>query len=91
VRDTQPINLVGAFETPIQETDSAGRVRLAAAALAKHTLDVESAYSERPVGSWVTHVGERTVALADLGKAVTFGELVTGVGEQVTAALGQPA
>ncbi|MFG2044511.1 type I-E CRISPR-associated protein Cas7/Cse4/CasC [Dactylosporangium sp. NPDC048998] len=91
VRDTQPINMVGAFETAIQETESAGRVKLAAAALADHVLAVEKAYGERPVGSWVTQVGEQTAALADLGKAVTFGELVTGVGEQVTAALGQPA
>jgi len=91
VRDTQPINMVGAFETPVRETDSAGRVALAATALANHVREVEGAYGERPVGSWVTQVGERTAVLADLGKAVTFGELVTGVGEQVTMALGQPA
>ncbi|MEV8515213.1 type I-E CRISPR-associated protein Cas7/Cse4/CasC [Dactylosporangium sp. NPDC051484] len=91
VRDTQPINMVGAFETAIQETESAGRVKLASAALADHVLAVENAYGERPVGSWVTQVGEQTAVLADLGKAVTFGELVTGVGEQVALALGQPA
>ncbi|GAA1791211.1 type I-E CRISPR-associated protein Cas7/Cse4/CasC [Planosporangium flavigriseum] len=91
VRDTQPINLVGAFETPIRETHAAGRVELAAAALAKHTVAVENAYGERPVGAWVTQVGEQTVALADLGKLVTFDELVNGVGEQVAVALGQPA
>jgi len=91
VRDTQPINMVGAFEEPIRETDSAGRVARAAAALADHVRAVEGAYGERPVASWVTQVGERTAVLADLGKAVTFDELVTGVGEQVTVALGQPA
>lgn len=91
VRDTQPINMIGAFETPIRETNAEGRVRLAAEALAKHTLDVERAYGEQPVATWVTQVGERTAVLADLGKAVSFRELVVGVGEQVTAALGQPA
>jgi CRISPR system Cascade subunit CasC len=91
VRDTQPINLVGAFETPIRETNAEGRVRLAATALANHSRDVERAYGDQPVATWVTHVGERTAVLADLGKAVSFRELVTGVGEQVTAALGQPA
>ncbi|MEV4135496.1 type I-E CRISPR-associated protein Cas7/Cse4/CasC [Dactylosporangium sp. NPDC049742] len=91
IRDTQPINLIGAFETPIRETNADGRVRLAAEALAKHTLDVERAYGEQPIATWVTQVGERTAVLADLGKAVSFRELVTGVGEQVTAALGQPA
>ncbi|MEV0609517.1 type I-E CRISPR-associated protein Cas7/Cse4/CasC [Polymorphospora rubra] len=91
LRDTQPINLVGAFETPVRETHDAGRIELAAAALAEHTVAVETAYGERPVASWVTQVGEKTAALADLGKAVSFSELVTGVGEQVTVALGQPA
>jgi CRISPR system Cascade subunit CasC len=91
LRDTQPINLVGAFETPVRATHAAGRVEQAAAALATHTVAVESAYGERPVASWVTQVGEKTAVLADLGKAVSFTELVTGVGEQVAVALGQPA
>ena len=91
VRDSQPINLVGAFETPVRETYAAGRIELAAAALAKHTAAVENAYGERPVASWVTQVGDQTAVLADLGKAVAFDELVNGVGEQVTLALGQPA
>ncbi|WP_432969412.1 type I-E CRISPR-associated protein Cas7/Cse4/CasC [Dactylosporangium sp. CA-233914] len=91
IRDTQPVNLVGAFETPIKETDTAGRVRLAAAALAKHTRDVEAAYGEQPLHSWVTQVGEHTAVLADLGRSVPFRDLVSEVGEQVGAALGQPA
>lgn len=91
VRDSQPINMVGAFETPVISTESTGRVRQAADVLAKHITDVENAYGERPVGSWVTQVGDRTAALADLGKAATIGELVTGVGEHVTGALGEPA
>ncbi|GAA1873438.1 type I-E CRISPR-associated protein Cas7/Cse4/CasC [Asanoa iriomotensis] len=90
VRETQPINLVGAFEKPVRETYAAGRVELAAAELAKHATEVEAAYGERPVGSWVTQVGDRTSVLTDLGKAVTFDELVAGVGEQVAVALGQP-
>lgn len=91
VRDTQPINLVGAFETPIGETHAAGRIAQAAAALAKHTIAVESAYGERPIASWVTQVGEQTAVLTDLGKTVSFGELVTGVGEHVAMTLGPTA
>ncbi|GAA1740578.1 type I-E CRISPR-associated protein Cas7/Cse4/CasC [Luedemannella helvata] len=91
IRDTQPINLVGAFETPVREKVGAGRIAAAAAALAQYTGAVESAYGERPVSSWVTQVGEQTAVLADLGKAVTIDELVAGVGEQVAAALGQAA
>lgn len=91
IRDTQPINLVGAFETPIRETHEAGRIKLAAAALAEHAVSVESAYGERPLAGWVTRVGEQTSALADLGKAATLDELVNEVGEHIGAALGQPA
>ncbi|GGN93983.1 type I-E CRISPR-associated protein Cas7/Cse4/CasC [Actinoplanes lobatus] len=91
LRDTQPINLVGAFETPIRETHEAGRIKLAADALADHTVAVENAYGEQPVASWVTRVGDQTAALADLGKSTTLGELVNEVAEQVGLALGQPA
>jgi CRISPR system Cascade subunit CasC len=91
IRDSQPINLVGAFETAVRETAADGRVAIAARALAEHTRAVEAAYGERPLVSFVTQVGERTAVLADLGKAVTLDELVSGVGEQVAAALGQPA
>jgi CRISPR system Cascade subunit CasC len=91
VRDTQPINLVGAFETPVRANDTTGRLEVAATTLAKHTVAVETAYGERPVASWVTHVGEQTKALADLGTSVTIDELISGVGEQVAVALGQPA
>jgi CRISPR system Cascade subunit CasC len=91
LRDTQPINLVGAFETPIRETEEAGRIKLASAALAEHTAAVEGAYGDQPVASWVTRVGEQTAALADLGKAVTLNELVDEVAQKVDVALGQPA
>jgi CRISPR system Cascade subunit CasC len=91
VRDSQPINLVGAFETPVRETEKAGRVELAATALAQYAAEVEGAFGEQPVGSWVTHVGAQTAVLADLGESVTFGELVVGVGEQVAARIGQQA
>ncbi|GHJ47250.1 type I-E CRISPR-associated protein Cas7/Cse4/CasC [Catellatospora sp. TT07R-123] len=91
VRDTQPINLVGAFETPIRETEAAGRIKLAAEALAAHAKSVEQAYGEQPVATWITHVGTQTAALADLGPVVPFATLVTSVGEQVAAALGRQA
>lgn len=91
VRDTQPINLVGAFETPVRESLTTGRLELAAEALAKHLQAVEGAFGERPVGSWVTRVGDRTAVLAGLGTPAVFGELVTGVGELVAANLGRPA
>lgn len=91
VRDTQPINMVAAFETPVRQTATAGRIRQAAAALAGHIREVENAYGEKPVASWVTHIGEQTAVLADLATFAPFGDLVTAVGEQINTTLGQPA
>jgi CRISPR system Cascade subunit CasC len=88
LRETQSINLVGAFESPVRASDSAGRIRGAAEALAQYTTEVERAFGSSPVDSWVTHVGERTQALAALGKVVTFPDLVAAVGLQVAVRIG---
>jgi CRISPR system Cascade subunit CasC len=92
LRKNLPINLVGAFEDPVRDTrESAGRVRLAADALTAYTLDVESAYGDQPVAAWVTHVGARTAALAQLGTVVALPDLVTSVGAAVAQRLAVPA
>lgn len=89
LRDNQPINLVGAFEEPVRDLgEPSGRVALAAAALATYTIEVEEAYGDRPVAAWVTHVGQRTKALAELGSVVPLPTLVTAVGEAVADRLG---
>jgi CRISPR system Cascade subunit CasC len=89
VRDSQPINLVGAFEKPVTESDRAGRVKQAAEALRDEAAGVERAYSETPVASWVTRVGEDTVSLDDLGANVPFAELVAGIGDLVQTRLAE--
>ncbi|WP_026925592.1 type I-E CRISPR-associated protein Cas7/Cse4/CasC [Glycomyces arizonensis] len=81
VRDTQPVNLVGAFETPVDEKE--GRLESASLALARQARDIDNAYGTRPVAAWSVCVGERTRGLAELGEAVTLDELVGGVGALV--------
>src|SRR5206468_9017509 len=54
VRDSQPINLVGAFESPIRESESKGRIKLAAEALRDEAAEVARAYGETPVAGWIT-------------------------------------
>jgi CRISPR system Cascade subunit CasC len=76
VRNTQPINLVGAFESPIRETEVNGRVKLAAEALRDEAAEVARAYGEKPIASWVTRIGPDTDALDDLGPSVPLSELV---------------
>ncbi|MFI2339815.1 type I-E CRISPR-associated protein Cas7/Cse4/CasC [Nocardia gamkensis] len=91
VRDTQPINLVGAFESPVREANTGGRVKRAADALRDEAREVERAYSETPIASWVTRLGPDTAALDDLGANVAFTDLITEVGTLVDTRLGEPA
>jgi len=90
MRDTQPVNLVGAFEEPIPQ-DRDGLVRAAAERLASYAREVDEAYGEAPIASWVTHVGERTKALADLGVVQPLPEVVSAVGARVAERLAMSA
>lgn len=83
VRDSQPINLVGAFESPVRESGTVGRVKGAADALVNETTEIERAFGEQPVASWVTRVGDDTADLDELGTNVTLPELTTELGTLV--------
>jgi CRISPR system Cascade subunit CasC len=88
-RDTQPINFAGAFEDAIGSRETDGRVEEASARLAAYTTEVERAYGEAPVRSWVVRVGARTKALSEISDdEVTFDALVEAVGSHVD---GEPA
>jgi CRISPR system Cascade subunit CasC len=82
LRDTQPISFVGAFEEPVTDGLTTGRVRMAADRLAEYAAEVERAYGVRPVRSWVVRVGDRTKAVASLGEEVTLDELIRAVGDR---------
>jgi CRISPR system Cascade subunit CasC len=88
VRDSQPINLVGAFEIPITELEMTGRIKQASDALRKKALEIQRAYGETPIASWVTRVGTDTAGLDDLGPSVPLADLVERVGALVLDRLG---
>ncbi|WP_280468204.1 type I-E CRISPR-associated protein Cas7/Cse4/CasC [Nocardia cyriacigeorgica] len=88
VRDSQPINLVGAFESPVRESNTVGRVKRAVDVLLEEAKEIERAYGETPAHGWVTRVGSDTELLRELGADVPFAELVTEVGETVRDRLG---
>jgi CRISPR system Cascade subunit CasC len=88
LRDTQPVSFVVAFEEPVLDGLTTGRVRKASERLAEYAADVEQAYGARPVRSWVVRVGDRTKALAGLGDEVSVDELVAAVGAETAARLG---
>lgn len=82
-RETQPINLVGAYEEAIGEAEKGGRISGAVARLAKHAAELHAAYDETPVTAWAVGVGERGDLLADIATRVSLDGMVTGVGELV--------
>lgn len=84
LRDTQPINLVGAFEEPV---DGTGRIPAAIVRLAAHANEVQEAFGETPVASWTFGPGDRLAPLAALGERGTADSVVAAVGEAVAARL----
>lgn len=84
VRDTQPVNLVQAFEEAIPQGDVGGRVRAACARLVQEAQDVTSAYGGQPVKTWVIAKGERASDLETLGESMPLSELGARVRQLVT-------
>jgi CRISPR system Cascade subunit CasC len=87
VRHTQPISFVGAFEEPVGTRHTSGRVHQAAERLARYAGEVEHAFGEESVRSWLVRVGDRTDPLTGLGEEVTLDELVGAVGVQIDGEL----
>ena len=75
VRDTQSINLVGAYERPVPLSATEGRVEASIERFAAHAAEVEKEYDEQPLHAWYTLVGELPGNLAgDPGRAAVLGE-----------------
>lgn len=80
LRDTQPVNLVGAFEVPLQASDGTAK---ATERLVNYATEIDEAYGTAPVRSWVVGVGESASLLETMGDRVSFAELIEQVGEAV--------
>lgn len=86
LRTDQPINLVGAFETPVEAAGSESRLKRAADALVTHANEIEAAYgSPADTRTWVLAVGGDVASLKELGEPVTFDELVQSAAEAARA------
>lgn len=83
LRESQPVNLVGAFE----EAVSTERVETASERLVAYAQDIDQNFGTAPVKSWVVRVGSATDALDQLGDKVTLSELVAQLGEVVAERL----
>ena len=87
VRDTQPVNLVGAFEEPVVVPAGVGRLNEAASRLAAHAQRIDEAYGTTPIESFVVLAAAAAEPLSLLGRRVSLGELVEALGETVRGQL----
>jgi CRISPR system Cascade subunit CasC len=87
VRETQPINLVGAFEDAVGEAEKGGRIAAAIYRLAQHGRELHEAFDETPVIGWTFGVGERVEPLTELGERSTFDTTVRALGSLVAERL----
>lgn len=85
VRDSQPVNLVGAFEDAII---GGQRLEKASMRLAEHAQEIDAAFGTTPVESWVVRTGAATEALDAVGKRATLEDAVREAGQAVSARLG---
>ncbi|CAG7574687.1 CRISPR system Cascade subunit CasC [Barrientosiimonas humi] len=88
VRTGQPVNLVGAFEDPVQP--DRGLVAGSAAKLAEATRGVSSFVAE-PELTLVVRGNDRAAALDELGDVATLAEAVERLAEPIRAAVSAPA
>ena len=72
IREDQPVSLAGAFEEPVKESGSGGRISVAAARMAQYANDIDGAFGRRRLHTWVVGVGDRVDALNVLGDRVDF-------------------
>lgn len=79
IRDDQPVNLSGAFEEAITATTSGKRLSHASARLATRVKEIDAAYGEHRVATFVVRVGEATSALTETGQEVSLDGMIDRV------------
>jgi CRISPR system Cascade subunit CasC len=84
LRETQPVNLVGAFEEVVTEE---ARIPAAIDRLARHATEVAQAYAETPVAAWTFGPGERLAPLAEIARRGDVDSTIVALGDAVAARL----
>lgn len=86
IRDTRPVSLVNAFETPVTATADHGRREAAAEAMAEQEREIEEQYGFKPKAAFVIGLGDLRKAFAELATETTLPELTTVLGEALDEA-----
>lgn len=84
IRDTRPVSLVNAFETPVLETDDAkGRRSVAAARLAQEARDVQEVYGFTPRAAFVLGLGDLAEPFEGIAEKTTLAGLTDRVADEL--------
>lgn len=87
VRTDQPVNLVTAFEEPVEALGSARSIAAAKALVTRYSA-IESAFGDGATTNFVVTTGDGADALGEIATPVSFAAAVDGVTERVRTALG---
>jgi CRISPR system Cascade subunit CasC len=87
LRQTQSVNLVAAFEDPIREGHTGGRIPVAIARLAQYYRELNEAFAESPVAAWTFGPGDRLAPLAEVAERGTIDDTIEALGATVAARL----
>lgn len=91
IRDSQPVNLVGAFEEPVEVAAGGSRLAQTVDKLVTHAQMVDTAYGTTPIRSMSVLASPAVGALAALGDPVSLDAMIAGVGESVAETLSSTA
>lgn len=83
LRDTQAVNLVGAFERPIAGEIVANATKV----LVEREQEIDASYGTTPVRTWVVRVGKGTEAADQLAARQPLHDVLTELGDAVAARL----
>jgi CRISPR system Cascade subunit CasC len=86
VRDTQPVNLVGAFEEAVTGDH---RIAEGARRLAEYAQNIDKNYGTTAVTGWVVRISDSAAALDALGERVGLDEAVARLGRTVAERLSE--
>lgn len=85
VRDTRPVSLVTAFETPIEALETSEIRVTAAQAMAREEAQFEEVYGLEPKAAFVIGIDEVRAAFGDLAKEVSLPDLGSELDEVLRA------
>ncbi|MDK8666927.1 type I-E CRISPR-associated protein Cas7/Cse4/CasC [Corynebacterium propinquum] len=89
VRDSRPISLVNAFESPVEATESVSRRAVGAQKLADEARDIETVYGFTPRAAFVLGIGELTTPFQDLAETITLLDLKDKISNELRRAAGE--